>query len=211
MEEEGRGREEPPFFSELKSKLTSPVCLDDLEPKKKVRVTVEDALTAVSNCLKKNKEIAQYLPELVLGGEGVATISNVLLAVAHILQESQVELAVSMKLEANVGKVVEEIQPLRATSESDRWYIPPHWQSDIQEVRDTVQFGSLIALALPKDRDKWNGLLNYFLAAFSHFIFVLTGKALLLAHGYRTEGTGLIADLAIKESFLKRLLKVACS
>jgi len=121
-------------------------------------MTVEDALTAVSNCLRKNKEIAQYLPELVLDGEAGATISNVLLAVAHILQEVQVELPVSMKLEANVGKVVvEEIQPHRATSESDRWYIPPHWQSAIQEIRDTVQFGSLIALALPKDRDKWNG------------------------------------------------------
>ena len=153
--EEGRGREEPPFFSELKSRQTSPVGLGDLEPKKKVRVTVEDALTAVSNCLRKNKEIAQYLPELVLDGEGGTTISNVLLAVAHILQESQVELPVSLKLEANVGKVVEEIH--RATSESDRWYIPPHWQSAIQEIRDTVQFGSLIALALPKDRDKWNG------------------------------------------------------
>ena len=153
--EEGRGRDEPPFFSELKSRRTSPICLDDLEPKKKVRMTVEDALTAVSNCLRKNKEIAQYLPELVLDGEGGTTISNVLLAVAHILQESQVELPVSLKLEAKVGKVVEEIH--RATSESDRWYIPPHWQSAIQEIRDTVQFGSLIALALPKDRDKWNG------------------------------------------------------
>jgi len=47
----------------------------------------------------------------VLDGEDVSKISHVLLAAVRVLQDSQANLAVSMKMEANVGKVVEDIQP----------------------------------------------------------------------------------------------------
>ena len=68
-----------------------------------------------------------------------------------------------------------------------------------------------LLLPWPFQRTETNGTVSYNFLALTHIIIFHTGKALLLAHGYRTEGTGLVADLAIKESFLKRLLKVTCS
>eukprot|EP01125_Pyxidicula_operculata_P001307 TRINITY_DN11203_c0_g1_i1.p1 TRINITY_DN11203_c0_g1~~TRINITY_DN11203_c0_g1_i1.p1 ORF type:complete len:489 (-),score=92.09 TRINITY_DN11203_c0_g1_i1:79-1545(-) len=157
------------------------------KPEDLCTTSVDESLKAVINSLYSSPQ--HHLLPLVKFRQGASTI-EVLERILSSLKEMEfTEVPVVTIQNKSVGKVVDHKPNPSTQNEDDApggWVSSSYWKDFLETVEDVTPGGAKISIAIPK---QWNR------------------KVLLQAHGFRPEGTGLIANLNVDELLISELLK----